>query len=57
MNGLGLDRCISEDDVIFLVNHLSLSTPEAVLAIIRRYYPDKMIPAKTKFFIEELMTG
>ena len=46
-----------KDDVIFLVNHLSLSTPEAVFAIIRRYYPDKKIPAKTKFFIEELLTG
>ena len=43
------------DDVLFLIRHLKLERPEEVYEIISRYYPRRKIPAKTHFFIEELM--
>ena len=55
-------KCISarwdtsdRDDVIFLIKHLRLVKPKAVFAIIQGYYPKQRIPAKTQFFIEEVM--
>jgi hypothetical protein len=54
-------KCISarwetsdKDDVIFLIKHLDLKNVRAVFEIIETYYPKKLIPAKTQFFIEEL---
>lgn len=54
-------KCISArfdssdgDDASFLIRLLKLQSPEAVFAIIERYYPRKAIPAKTRFFVEEL---
>lgn len=44
-----------QDDVLFLLNHLGLKAPEAVFRIIERYYPSRLIPAKTRFLIEEIM--
>jgi hypothetical protein len=44
-----------KDDVIFLLDHLGLKKPEKVFSIIESYYPQKLIPAKTKFFIEEVL--
>ena len=43
------------DDVLFLIRHLKLERPEEVYEIISRYYPRRKIPAKTHFFIHELM--
>ena len=55
-------KCVSarfdghdQDDVLFLVGHLKLRTPEEVFTVIRRYYPDGAVPAKTRFLIEELL--
>jgi hypothetical protein len=55
-------KCISarwdsndKDDVIFLVKLLKLTKPKEVFDIIEGYYPKQQIPAKTSFFIEELM--
>jgi hypothetical protein len=55
-------KCISarwdtsdKDDVIFLVKLTGLKKPEEVFTIIENYYPRDIIPAKTKFFIEELL--
>lgn len=55
-------KCISarwdsndRDDVIFLIKFLSITSTEDVLSIIEHYYPKKAIPAKTQFFIEEIM--
>lgn len=42
------------DDVKFLVKHLRLTTPDAVFGIVEQYYPKRVIPAKTQFFIEEI---
>ena len=54
-------KCISarfdthdQDDVRFLLQHLGLTKPEQVFALIEKYYPHQRIPAKTQFLIEEL---
>lgn len=43
------------DDVIFLIKHLGLKSPGEVFQIIEGYYPKATIPAKTQFFIEEIL--
>lgn len=54
-------KCISarwdtsdRDDVEFLIRHLKLSNPEEVFDIIQSFYPNSLIPPKTKFLIQEL---
>ena len=54
-------KCISarydtydKDDLIFLIKHLNLVSAENVFEIILKYYPNNIIPVKTKFFIEKL---
>lgn len=56
-------KCVSarfdshdRDDVAFLLGYLKLKTPEAVFAVIERYYPKRLIPAKTAFLVEELLS-
>ncbi|MBI5243088.1 MAG: hypothetical protein HY922_05295 [Elusimicrobia bacterium] len=44
-------------DVVFLMRYLGLKTPDAVFAVIERYYPRRLVPAKTKFFVEEILEG
>lgn len=46
-----------KEDVQFLISYLELKKPDQVFKIIRKYYPEDHIPAKTKFFVEELMGG
>lgn len=53
-------KCISArfdssdgSDVEFLIKHLALTKPEQVYARIEDYYPRKLIPPKSQFFIEE----
>src|SRR5690606_21043477 len=55
-------KCVSarwdthdRDDVIFLLKHLKIKKPKDVFSLIEAYYPKEKIPAKTKFFIEELL--
>lgn len=55
-------KCISarwdssdRDDVDFLCKQLKLKRSAQVFSIIESYYPKNRIPAKTKFFIEELL--
>ncbi len=55
-------KCISarwdtndREDVIFLIQKLALKTPKEVFKIIENYYPKNQIPAKTKFFVEEIL--
>ena len=54
-------KCISarwdsndRDDVIFLIRHIKLASPKKVFTLIENYYPQKRIPPKTQFFIEEI---
>ncbi|PIR16360.1 MAG: hypothetical protein COV46_08675 [Deltaproteobacteria bacterium CG11_big_fil_rev_8_21_14_0_20_49_13] len=55
-------KCISArfdtldgDDTVFLIKHLALKNAEDVFKIIAEYYPHNKIPAKTQFWIEEIM--
>jgi hypothetical protein len=57
-------KCISarydtqdKDDVAYLIEYLQLKTPADVFGILRKYYPDEMIPTKTKFLVEEMLGG
>ena len=44
-------------DVEFLVRHLELQSPAEVFEVICRYYPRERVPAKTAFFVEEILQG
>ncbi len=44
-----------KDDVQFLIRYLQLDHPDKVFEIVSKYYPRKMIPAKTRFLVEELL--
>ncbi len=55
-------KCISaridthdRDDVLFLIRHLGIKRIKAVYKVIERYYPKKLVPAKTQFLLEEIM--
>lgn len=41
-------------DVKFLIQLLQLQTPQAVFAILEKYYPKQQIKPATQFFVEEL---
>ena len=43
-----------KDDVQFLIKMLKLKSANEVFKIIEGYYPKKLIPAKTQFFLEEV---
>lgn len=44
-----------KDDVIFLTKLLKISKAEVIFDLIEGYYPKSVIPAKTRFFIEEMI--
>lgn len=55
-------KCVSarfdshdRDDVAFLIGHLGLKRPEAVFRVIERYYPQRLIPPRSRFLVEELL--
>lgn len=55
-------KCISarwdtsdRDDVMFLVKHLGIRQVQTVIDLLQNYYPKAQIPAKTQFFLEELI--
>ena len=55
-------KCISArfdsnegDDVKFLIKYLAIKTPKDVYTFIEEYYPRRIIPPKTQFFIEEIL--
>jgi len=55
-------KCISarwdtsdKDDVIFLLHHLGIQSSDVALSLIQDYYPKAQIPAKTQFFLEEVL--
>jgi hypothetical protein len=41
--------------VKFLIGHLGLTTARQVFAIITKYCPVGAVPAKTRFFVEEIL--
>lgn len=44
------------DDVRFLLRYLNISTVEAALDVVHRYFEDEHIPAKTRLALEELLS-
>ncbi len=44
-----------KDDVQFLIRHLQIKDASVVFKLIEGYFPKAKIPAKTQFFLEELM--
>lgn len=42
-------------DIKILLNHLEINTTEEVITLIQDYYPPNQVPAKTRFFVEELI--
>ncbi len=54
-------KCVSarydtfdREDVVFLIHHLELSSYQEVSKTILKFYPNEMIPPKTRFLIEEI---
>ncbi|HVR82978.1 MAG TPA: DUF6036 family nucleotidyltransferase [Planctomycetota bacterium] len=45
------------DDVTFLIQHLKLTKSKQVFDIIKKYCPERLVPAKTRFLVEELLPG
>ncbi|MFH2204314.1 MAG: DUF6036 family nucleotidyltransferase [Elusimicrobiota bacterium] len=45
------------DDIRFLIRHLGLRKIDQVLSVIEKYYPRDRVPAKTSFFLEEVIEG
>ena len=41
------------NDIRFLIRHLGLKTVAEVFKIVEHYYPRRLIPPKTQFFLEE----
>ena len=42
------------DDITTLIHHLGLTNPEAVFAVIERYYPSQRVLPKTEYLIREI---
>ncbi len=49
------DRAPDLEDALWLCRHLGLSTREGIAGAVLRYYPDRTIPERTGFFVEELL--
>ncbi len=45
------------DDVRFLIDYLELQSPSQIFDVIEQYYPQRLIPAKTRFVVEEIMSN
>jgi predicted nucleotidyltransferase len=45
------------DDVRYLLRYLNVSTVEAALEIVARYFDEDALPAKTRLALEELLPG
>lgn len=45
------------DDLRTLIRHLKLQRAEDVLQVVEHYYPRRQIPARTQFFLEEILEG
>lgn len=43
-------------DIVFLIHHLGLKSPEEVLDLVGRYYSAERIPVKTQYLVESLFT-
>jgi hypothetical protein len=46
-----------EEDVRYLLRYLNIETADDAVAIVERYYPVDRIPPKTRFALEEILSG
>ena len=44
-------------DIIFLLKHLKIADKNTVYEIISKYYREDTVPAKTRFIVEEIVSG
>ena len=52
--GAGAGESDDTADIAFLIRHLEVKTPEAVMDIVSAYYPPQKIPVKAQFLVESL---
>lgn len=52
--GLGGDEAGDVTDIAFLVQRPRLKTPQTVLEVVGRYYPDSQVPVRAQFLLEEV---
>ena len=52
--GAGEGEADDSADIIFLIRHLGLRSPDAVMDIVSAYYPPPRIPVKAQFLVESL---
>ncbi len=43
-------------DIAFLIRRLGLASPDQVMSIVARYYPEDRVPARTRFLIEDIFS-
>jgi len=48
------DESPDQADVMVLARHLGLKKAEPILEIVTRFYPAAQLPAKTRYFVEEI---
>lgn len=44
------------DDVRYLLRHLDITTVDAALAVVTRYFDERLLSAKTRLALEEILT-
>ena len=52
--GAGSGEADDTADIAFLIRHIGLKTPQAVMDIVAAYYPSGQIPVKAQFLVETL---
>ncbi len=52
--GAGAGEADDTADIVFLIRHLELRSPRAVMDIVTAYYPPRQIPVKAQFLVDSL---
>ena len=52
--GAGAGEADDTADIAFLIRHLKLRNPAAVMDIVTSYYPPRQVPVKAQFLVEAL---
>ena len=52
--GAGAGEADDTSDIAFLIRHLELRSPRAVMDIVTAYYPPRQIPVKAQFLVDSL---
>ena len=46
-----------EADIRFLLGHLGITTPDAALAVVERFYPRDRVPPRAAYLLEAILEG